>query len=257
MTLALAHRHLNFDAADRPLVALKADHPAGGSTGWHAHPWGQLLYAIDGVMVVTSESGTWVVPPSRGLWLVAGVRHDVRMSGNVRMRTAYIDATKVGNLPPASCVITVSPLLRELLVAAVQIPLDVPLGAREERLTGLLVDEIRVSPTLPLHLPMPADPRLRQVCDALLARPDDSATAAQWAARAGMGTKTLHRLFVAQTRMTFARWREQARLLVALRLLAEGRRVIDIAFECGYASQSAFTAMFRRHFGTAPSTFYK
>lgn len=257
MNLPLAHRHLNFQACDRPLVAIRADHPAGGSTGWHAHPWGQLLYAIDGVMVVTSDSGTWVVPPSRGLWLVAGTRHDVRMSGNVKMRTAYIDATRIDSLPANSCVITVSPLLRELLVAAVRIPLDVPLGAREERLTGLLVDEIRVSPTLPLHLPMPADPRLRLICDTLLAHPDHSATAAQWAAQAGMASKTLHRLFVGQTRMTFARWREQARLLVALRLLAEGRRIIDIAFDCGYASQSAFTAMFRRHFGCPPSAFYR
>ncbi|MES0179056.1 helix-turn-helix domain-containing protein [Mesorhizobium sp. M0025] len=46
--------------------------------------------------------------------------------------------------------------------------------------------------------------------------------------------------------MTFAQWREQARLLFALRRLANGERIIDVAYDGGYASRSAFTAMFRR-----------
>lgn len=57
--------------------------------------------------------------------------------------------------------------------------------------------------------------------------------------------------------MTFARWHEQVRLLHALRRIAAGDKVIDVAFDRGYASPSAFTAMFRRHFKTSPSSFYR
>jgi len=110
---------------------------------------------------------------------------------------------------------------------------------------------------LPLHLPEPGDVRLRQICDAIMQRPADTTTVGQWASHLNVTAKTVHRLFARETGMTFAQWREQARLLFALRRLAHGERIIDIAFDCGYASQSAFTAMFRRHFGAPPSSFYQ
>ncbi|WP_313704266.1 helix-turn-helix transcriptional regulator [Massilia sp.] len=257
MATPVKNRHQDFHDLPRPLVAMENTLPAGTVTGWHSHPRGQLLYAIKGVMIVHSEAGSWVVPPSRALWIVAGLRHNVIMSGDVEMRTAYIDAQAAPGLPAQTCVINVSPLLRELMVEAVRIPLDRDMGPREERLVGLLLDELSVSSAIPLHLPMPYDARLKSLCQSLIDQPGNPAQARDWAASLGMGERTLHRLFSQETGMTFARWREQARLLSALEQLAQGRKGIDVAFDCGYASQSAFAAMFRRHFGVPPSSFYR
>ncbi|GAA5235312.1 helix-turn-helix transcriptional regulator [Verticiella sediminum] len=257
MTPHPSHKHKQYDNLPRPLVVMENRWPAGTSTGWHSHPKGQLLYATEGVMIAHTEAGSWVVPPNRALWMITGLLHTVTMSGDVLMRTAYIDVEKVEALPKESCVINVSPLLRELLVEAVRIsPTREPTG-RDARLMDLLIDEIRVSSTLPLHLPMPRDERLRALCDSLIAKPADASSAAQWAAAVHVGERTLHRLFVKETGMTFAQWREQARLLHALRRIAEGGKIIDVAFDCGYASASAFAAMFRRHFGVSPSGFYR
>lgn len=250
-------KHLDFHDQPRALVVMEARWPGGTSTGWHSHPRGQLLYATEGVMVIHSEGGSWVVPPQRGLWLVAGLRHSVTMSGDVLMRTAFIDAAQIRRLPPRSCVLHISPLLRELLVEAVRIPPQGRLTPRERRLIALVVDELRVADTLPLHLPMPDEPRLQPLCDALLAHPADRSTAAEWAARIGVGERTLQRLFAQATGMRFSQWREQARLLAALTAIARGEKVIGVALDCGYASHSAFTAMFRRHFGVPPSAFYR
>ena len=250
-------RYTHYHEAGRVMAAMEADWPDGGLTGWHSHPRGQLLYAIEGVMIVQSSAGSWVVPPNRALWLTAGTEHCVRMSGDVKMRTVYIDAAEIGGLPETTGVINVSPLLRELIVAAVRVPVDFIPGGRDERLMRLLVDELRVSDVLPLHLPIPADARIRSICEALIEKPADVSTVAQWAGMLGVAAKTVHRLFVKETGMTFAQWREQSRLLFALRRIAHGERIIDIAFDCGYASQSAFTAMFRRHFGIPPSAFYR
>lgn len=213
--------HQQYDNLPRPLVVMESRWPAGMSTGWHSHPRGQLLYATEGVMVVHTDAGSWVVPPNRALWMVAGLRHTVAMSGDVAMRTAYIDAAKVSALPRESCAINVSPLLRELLVAAALIPPDREPVGRDARLIDLLIG---VSATLPLHLPMPRDARLRSICDALIARPSDASSAAQWAASIHVAERTLHRLFARETGMTFAQWREQARLLHALRRIAQGTR---------------------------------
>jgi AraC-like DNA-binding protein len=179
------------------------------------------------------------------------------MCGDVKIRTVFIDPAASPDLPQASCVLVVSPLLRELIVAAVRVPLDYALDSRDERLMRLLMDELRAMDVLPLHLPMPRDARVQTVCEALTTRPEDGSTAEQWAGRLGVAAKTLHRLFVRETGLTFAQWRQQARLLFALERLARGARIIDAALDSGYASQSAFTAMFRRHFGMPPSLFHK
>lgn len=249
-------KHLDFHNTRHPMAAMDVDYPDGASTGWHSHPRGQLLYAIKGVMIVRSTQGTWIVPPNRALWLAAGLEHDVKMSGEVKIRTVFIDAATVRQMPEKSCVIEISPLLRELIIAAVRIPLDYQADSRDDRLMRLLVDEVRVSDVLPLHLPLPGDDRVKLICEAITKSPADTSTAGEWAKRLKVTTKTVHRLFLKETGMTFVQWREQARLLFALRRLAAGEKIIDVAFDCGYASQSAFTAMFRRHFGKPPSEFY-
>jgi AraC-like DNA-binding protein len=249
--------YLDYHQTGRPAAALEVDYPDGFSTGLHDHPRAQLLFAIQGVMQVRSEAGVWVVPPNRAVWLTAGVEHEVRMCGAVKMRTLFVDPEANPHLPRSNCVIAVSPLLRELLVAAVTIPIDYDPASRDGRLMDLLLDEVRAMDVLALHLPAPGDPRLRQVCDALSRRPDDVSTAAHWAGRLGVTPKTLHRLFRQHTGMSFGQWRQQARLLGALERLARGERVIDVAADSGYASQSAFTAMFRRQFGMPPSLFYR
>jgi AraC-like DNA-binding protein len=66
------------------------------------------------------------------------------------------------------------------------------------------------------------------------------------------GARTLERLFQKETGMTFGKWRQQLRLLHALRLLAGGRSVTAVALEVGYDSTSAFIAMFKRTLGTTP-----
>ncbi len=253
----LTKKHLDYHNIDRVTVAMDVDYPDGSSTGWHTHPRGQLLHAIEGVMTVRSDHGTWVVPPSRALWLAAGIEHEVHMSGAVKIRTVFVDATVFEHLPEQSCVVSVAPLLRELIVAAVNIPLDYHDDGREGRLMRLLIDEIHEADVLPLHLPSPGDPRVKQICEGLLANPADSSTVEQWARQLDVTARTVHRLFVRETGMTFAQWRDQARLLFALQRLAQGERIIDVAFDCGYASQSAFTAMFRRNFGKPPSAFYR
>jgi AraC-like DNA-binding protein len=253
----LTTRHLDYHTTARPMAAMEIDYPSGASTGLHAHPRGQILYAIEGVMIVRSAVGAWVVPPNRAVWLIAGLDHEVRMCGAVKIRTVFVDPQAAASLPQTSCVIAVSPLMRELIVAAMHVPLDYVSDTRDERLMRLLLDELREVDVLPLHLPMPRDGRLRTICEALVARPDDVSTTDQWARGLKVAPKTIHRLFSRETGMTFGQWRQQARLLFALERLAQGERIIDVAMDSGYASQSAFTAMFRKHFGIPPSAFYR
>lgn len=240
-----------------PVAAMAAFYPHGTQIETHRHRRAQLLYATEGVMQVTAAAGAWVVPPTRGVWLEPDLDHAVQMSGDVQMRTIFVEPAAAACLRAHTGVVDVPPLLRELIVAAIDVPLDYAPGSRDDHLMQLILAELNSVPRLPLYLPWPDDPRLRDVCHALVAAPDDQRTIRAWADQLGVSEKTLFRWFSRETGLTFGRWRQQARLLLALERLAHGEKILSVALDHGYRSQSAFTAMFKRHFGVAPSAFYR
>jgi AraC-like DNA-binding protein len=246
-----------LDRDPMPVVCRAVDYPAGHVIEQHAHAKGQLIYAAHGVMVVASESGQWIVPPTRGIWMPAGRVHWIRCVGVVHMRSLYVRPGAAPRLPAHSQAVGISPLLRELIQAAIEVRTPYAPGSRDGRLMRLLPDELQALPVLPLHLPQPTDARLQRICTHLLAHPDDGATLADWAQRLAVDAKTIQRLFARETGMTFGQWRQQARLLRALERLACGEKVVDIALGLGYDSPSAFATMFKRQFGLPPSAFFR
>lgn len=245
-----------LEALPRPVVAFANDYPAGHLIVRHRHRRAQLLYAAAGVMRVATDQGIWVVPPQRAVWVPAGVRHEIGCAGRVAMRTLYIDPMAAPALPQGCRVVDVPPLLRELILKAVTLPPLYEPDGPDGRLMQVILDQIQVLEQAPLHLPMSAHPRLRPVLDGVLAQPEDGTGLEAWGRRLGASGRTLARLFVAETGMTFRAWRQQARLLAALTRLAAGDPVTTVALDLGYESVSAFTAMFRRATGTTPSRYF-
>ena len=152
--------------------------------------------------------------------------------------------------------VNVSELLRALILRASSLPVAYNRSGRDSRVMHMILDEIELSKTLPLHLPMPRHPRLAQLCAMIARKTNARQTLGELAEKVGMSKRTAERLFVRETGMTFSRWRQQARLLTALTELASGHSVKQVAFRSGYRSQSAFTSMFRSTFGTTPRRYF-
>ncbi len=239
------------------VVTRRREVPADHFIDWHRHRRAQLLFAASGVMQVTAPAGIWVVPPQRAVWIPPGIAHHVRAQGGpLSLRSVYVDPDVPG-LPEGCSVVTVSPLMRELILAAMDIADGFDPDGPDGRLVQVLLDQIRELPVTPLHLPMVIDPRLKPVADALLATPDDPRTLEDWAAETGASARTLARAFLTDTGLTFGQWRQQVRLLAALARLASGDSVTTVALDLGYASQSAFIAMFRRALGRTPGRYFQ
>jgi len=253
---ALSVMLAEIDAAPSPITGRATDYPASWFIEPHSHARHQLIYAVQGVMVVSTEAGRWVVPPTRGLWMLGGMTHEIRCIGEVHMRSLLVTPDAAPGLPAQTQVVGISPLLRELVRAAMDVAQPYSPGTRDGRVMRLILDELRMLPVLPLHLQMPTDPRLLRICEQLQTQPDDASTMAEWAQRLAVDVKTIQRLFIRQTGMTFGQWRQQARLLRALEMLATGEKVIDVALSLGYESPSAFATMFRRQFDQTPSQFF-
>ena len=232
----------------------------------HSHPWAQLAYCAVGIVQVTSAPQvgaegvvSYIVPPSRAVWIAPGAQHQVTILEAAELRTLYIDASATPAGWTGCRVIVVSPLLRESIHA-----LDEPGGQtlspqREQWLSSLALDEITHADTQALGVPLPhpqsGDKRLRALCEAVLRAPSERATLAEWAADIGASERTAARLFRDELSMSYQQWRQQAILAHALPLLARGQAISAVASAGGYASDSAFSAMFKTAMGQSPSHF--
>ena len=252
---ARSTRGIDYQDIPRPIAGLADEYAAGFIDPFHSHKRAQLLYASTGVTSVTTEQATFVVPPQRAVWIPSGVAHEVHCRGHVSVRTLYIDPQVRSNLPTTCQVLDISSLLRELILEALTLPIEYDVAGRDGRIMELILDEIVSAPVIALHVPMPENPRLLRICRAILANPAHTDTLDDWAHVAGMGRRTFTRTFLRETQTTFAAWRQHVRLMEALSRLASGHPVTTVALDVGYKSPSAFTAMFRRAFGVAPSRY--
>jgi AraC-like DNA-binding protein len=247
----------SHDPEDGILVrSFAVRHANGHVIAPHAHDWHQLIYANEGVMWVQTAQGDWVVPPNRAVWVPAGVGHGIELTGSVFVQTLYLARSLSSGLPDRCCAVNVSPLLRELIRHTVALGVLDKNDPVRARLIGVLLDQLRALPTIPLQHPWPTDERARRVAAWLRAHPDDPGVIRQLAKRVALGVRTLERLFQNETGMTFGRWRQQLRLLHALRQLAAGRPVTTVALDVGYESASAFIAMFKRTLGVTPHRYF-
>lgn len=253
----LNQRVHRLEALPQPVVAYGRDLEKGEVLPFHQHRRAQLIYANTGVMTVTTLAAAYVVPPQRAVWMPGGVEHQIEARGQVAMRTLYVEQGASADLPRKVCVLHVTPLLRELIVAAVtEEPQYLP-DSPQARIMGVILDQICTQPIASLSLAMPSDPRLLRVATALLDDPADPRDLDDWAQEVGASARTLSRLFPAQTGMSFRAWRQQRKLLRALELLANGSNVTTTAVELGYENTSAFIAMFRRNFGVSPVNYLR
>lgn len=242
----------------RPLYARAESLTAGSWTPTHRHDWVQFSYAISGVLGVHTAQGSFFAPPQWGVWIPAGIDHEVVTSTRAEMRSLYVRTTDSQWAPERCRVLEVTPLARELIKAFCLLPADYPQAdGPPSRLVQVLLDQLASLPEVAFSLPLPRHARLLGLCNELIEAPDSLITLGDWASRLSMSEKTLMRLFQRETGLSFRGWRQRARLLAALNALEEGDSVTTTALACGYDSTSAFIAAFKGLFGVTPGELFR
>jgi AraC-like DNA-binding protein len=239
------------------IITLTRNYAAGYVIPLHFHDRDQLVYASRGVMTVRTKDGSWVVPPDRAVWIPARISHTITMSGIVAMRTLYLRSRLAAELPRECCVVNVPPLLKELILHACASTALRKSVKRQSHLIEMILDQLETIQMVPLQLLNPSDARGLRVAEALLADPGDRRPLAQICKTSGASKRTVERLFQEDVGMSFGKWRQQLRLMHAMRLLAEGAKVTYAAMEAGYSTPSAFICMFRRALGRTPKWYFK
>ncbi len=239
---------------DAAVVVATFPMPAGLVFDWHTHAEHQLAWAASGVLTVRTRDSAWVLPTTRALWIPAGVRHETLSPGTATMRSAYVrpDRCTIGWTEPTP--VSASPLMAELIGYLEDPALD---GRRRANAEAVLVDTLAPVAMTTVEVRMPVDDRARQVADLIAANPADGRTLAAWGRAVGASERTLARAFLADTGVSFGRWRTLLRVRAALAALASGEPVGNVARQVGYDSDSAFVQAFRRETGVTPAAYFR
>ena len=222
---------------------------------FHRHAKAQIVLVEHGALSCEVEGGLWIVPPRSAIWIPGDALHAIKIVAPLEGYNAFIAANVDANLPEKCCAISVSPLLRELLFRIARLPILYEEGGVNSRMIAVLLDELAAAKVEDLHLPMPGDPRLRKIVNLMMDAPADRGTLDLWAKRAGMSERTLLRMISRETGMSFGRWRQQLGIMLAVKWMAGGASIQQVAADLGYESVTSFIAMFRKALGTSPGRY--
>jgi AraC-like DNA-binding protein/quercetin dioxygenase-like cupin family protein len=234
------------------VATLAYEYPAGFQVPEHAHGSDQLIYAIRGVMEVSSGRSMWLIPPHFALWIPARTNHWIRMTGAVSMRTLYFRPGLVYRSSPGCAVLHVTPLLRELIIEAVRVGQLRMRNRNERALRDLTLLHLKSASPVPTFVTLPREQRALSVARAVLANPGLSKSLQMLCADVGVSVRTIQRIFQKDVGTGFDSWQRQARLTKAVELLVSGCSVKEVTFAIGYRQSSAFVEAFRRTFGSTP-----
>lgn len=210
--------------------------------------------ALHGAVTCTAANGLWIVPPGSAVWIPGGVSHSNQVTANARLSYLFVEP-EAALLPQDCCTLSVSPMLREMILRLADASgHDEPKDHRG-RLVRVMLDELALMPTGGLKLPVSHHPKIAMIASALAAQPGDRRTLMEWASHVAMSERSLKRLMIQETGLSFGRWRRQLHLIVALRELASGASVQSVSLSLGYESATAFIVMFKKALGTTPARY--
>ena len=244
------------DAVKRDVLAIGTDYLPNILLDTHVHRRAQFLYGATGLIEVSTADGEWVIPPDSGVWIPENTPHETRML-NVSTRSLYIEPTAAPRNGTQCEVVRVSPLLRQLLLDAVDMPIEYDEAGRDGVMVQLILHEIQRAEPLPFFAPIPRDENLSRLCRHFLRAPKITSSPNEWATQLHKSERSFSRFFSAQTGMAFSEWRQQACLLSALTNISAGKSITEVALELGYNSASSFSTMFKKWLGQSPSSFIK
>ncbi|MEO9655805.1 AraC family transcriptional regulator [Marinomonas sp.] len=242
---------------DQMTLARQYNMPAGYQGKRHSHDWFQLMYASSGLLNVEFQGQFMVMPPQKAIWLPPQYEHSVRAPTGARFRSLYFNPDRVKSIGQDAKIFNVSSLIKELILAVVErCDIDISWQDHDERLLTVLLDQLANQPVNSLSLLIPKDTRVSKLVEVLQSDPCNALSLTEWANTLGVSSRTLTRIFIAETGVGFKEWRQKIRLLHSLSLLEQGLSVTQVAYEVGYHSSSAFSYAFQQLFSVSPKHYF-
>ena len=224
---------------------------------FHQHQRGQFLYCSHGCLNLYLKDYYCLLPPYRAFWLPPKTPHFTYNTSHISFRSLYIDVGVYPELPKNVMSLSVSPLLKELILRLCQIDEGQRVDDKLKHLYAVVIDEITSAKQDKFCLKMPESDRLKKMIDVWNTPPYDDWGLELNAKKIGFSMRHLNRCFQEETGLSVKQWQMQFKLMKAIELLSECRSVTLTAQALGYNSDNAFIKMFKQLMGVTPGSFLK
>ncbi|HYG35574.1 MAG TPA: helix-turn-helix transcriptional regulator [Clostridia bacterium] len=223
---------------------------------FHTHSKHQLLYSFSGTIYLETKAGFWMLPPQRAAWIPCGVRHATTLK-NVRAHSLYFAPRQFPSLSPDIQIVSVTPLLREMILYAMQWQVNATGVDRFSRQYFAVLSQLlrkHADYEAAFQLPRPKSVPMAQAVDYFL---EDVGQAALTVAarRANCSVRTFRRKFQDELGLTWKDFVHNGRMFKAMELLTTGMNVTEVSLAVGFNSLSAFSKAFRRFTRENPQDF--
>ena len=243
------------DRCDVPFTAKRVDVARNEyELPTHQHAVGQLVLTLWGSTACRVFGNLWLVPPQCAVWIPPNTPHCNRITARSSVCLLFIQQESV-QLPSTCCTLAITPLVRELILHVAALAPDAISTDHAERLIQVLLTELSRMPVTGVRLPVSSDARLQSVAESIIGASTVRKGLSDWARYMGMSRRSLARLVVKETGLSFGRWRQQLLLVIAIQKLSDGVSVQQTAWDLGYESVTAFITMFKKALGTSPGKY--
>ncbi|WP_372762012.1 helix-turn-helix transcriptional regulator [Pseudoalteromonas sp.] len=241
----------NFETMPQPVIAKREYAKLSDEIPLHTHPKGQLILALHGYVTCEVASKMWMVPTHSAIWIPANIEHSNRASDNAQLCHLFIDSQLQG-MPATACTITISPLIKELMLSLASVSQHYSLSGKTARLAQVLFEQLIDMPIQPLDFVLSTHSVIKTMTKQIISQPYSRKTLPQWAQQFAFTERTLARLIKKETGMTFGKWRTQLHIIIALQALSKQQGVQQVSELLGYESVSAFITMFKKVMKKSP-----
>lgn len=230
-------------------------HTSKHITHWHQHPSGQLYWVSRGMVIVETKHTQWALTPGAIGWCPPDTPHCAWMPVEAKGTILYCNATFCELLPSTPSIRAASHFLLLVLQKITEKVGDDVNPEHLQHLLQVMVDEIQLADSAPSQIILPEDARAKNAAQTVLANTGHDISQVELAKHAGLSTRTLSRLFIQQTGLTFSQWRQKTKILRSLEYLQRGNAISQVALLVGYENVSSYIMAFRRFMGMTPGQF--
>ncbi|MCG3098688.1 helix-turn-helix transcriptional regulator [Enterobacter sp. DRP3] len=241
------------DLFDDLVIGIASDMGVHDS-GMHSHLRHQLLFSAAGSITIELDNTLCLLPPRRAAWIPAGTAHRAIMRGTMAYRSLYFSGTLPLSALPLQ-IVEVNPLFFEVIERMAFWPWGMP-TERQSSLINVFCEEIKNAHRENWTLRFPSDIRLNTWLNTIR-KGELPPRLGQLVQKVGACERTISRIFIRETGMSYQSWRQQWRLLKAMEMLCEGMSLSQVAQQLDFVSDSAFIVFFRQYTGTTPTRYLR
>ncbi|MFM2485575.1 AraC family transcriptional regulator [Celerinatantimonas yamalensis] len=218
----------------------------------HQHPQGQLIWMRRGMLSGQTAHQHWLIQTNMLIWIPPMISHKAQNHQSATLGVLYLPTEMTSTWPAQVRLVDASLLAIGIFDKLLQ---KKPASAHTQHLLiDLLCDELKQAPPSDNQLPLPSDPRLKKITDALILSPALRQNLTQWGKQVGASSRTLARLFVKETGLSYRVWQHRLRRVETLSGLRDGLTQEQLTEHLGFSSVDAFSHWVKRIFQTTIRT---